>query len=559
MIHSDFVTDANRQDIVRTSPRNERILKAIGVAFVKAVLKFCKHPTLRYQWMRYLPSRYNQVQDKVWTTLVEAIHNGLQETLVLWTRNHKELRLIKDMRQLSLGALDKYSSPLYPDLEPEEYLPPQYLAKDLDLLKDYGLCRLNANGFLTRVRKDLNQQKSSIMMSPDTDNDWHSRVAKALFRFWPSKTKEMKGLTLIPTRDGTWKSANNAFLNPIYYPYVKGYEIPKNLNLRLLDPEAQKNCDRKRLFSCLGVQEARLLTIRYAIRDHDSKYDVTMVNNRINLEFLYLTAHLDPLDDNSCLYTTLKFFDHMHRKRLSDGNIYFPSEDPYGAQDLLQSTRIGGVQIIPDLDVPFLNAYYMSCPPAQPDKEARTWRTWLSEMFNFRDIIPLSYIGTVLSDECLYVAKYRPEKFLGFLLKYWKYEGSRITRNQALTRELLNVEVLCRDGTLHPLGKTYVYGKELEYASTFILEGEFFPWLKQEASSCDTPGLPDLEILTSTLDFGYPKSELEFYLTILQFVKAANEDANKLADVDRVYELYSRVKSRCHESGDSSISRQTIL
>lgn len=558
LIHSDFVTDANRQDIARNSPRNEHILKATGKAFVKAVLKFCEHPTLRYQWMRYLPSRYSHAQDRVWTTLVETIHSCLQKTPVLWTRSHKELRLIKDMRRLTQDLLDKYKSPLYPDLAPEEYLPPDYLVKDLNLLTDYGLCWLDMDGFLTRVRKDLGKRESSIMMSPDTDNDWHSRVAKTLFNAWHNKAKEMERLALIPTRNGTWKSASNASSKEIYYPYVNGYEIPGNLKLRLLDPKAQENCDRKQLFDRLGVQKAQLSDIRRVVVSHNSERDVMLLSNRIHLEFLYRTAHLDKNNDHSLFYSTIKFFDHMERKRVQGGTVYFPSEDPYGAQRLFRPAPINGVHSTPHLGVPFLNDYYMSRPPAQPDKEARTWRTWLSEMFYIRDMIPLTNAEN-LSEECRYVAEYRPAEFLGFLLRYWKPEESKITRNRALSRELLNVKVLCKKNTFHPLGETYVYGKDLEYADRFIIEGEFFPWLEHEASSCYNSGLPDLEILTSALEFGYPKSELEFYLTILQFVKTANEDANKLADVDRVYELYSRIKSRCHESGNSSISRQTIL
>lgn len=558
LIHSDFVTDANRQDIVRNSPRNERILKATGKAFVKAVLEFCKHRTLCYQWMRYLPSRYSHVHDRVWTTLVETIHSCLQKTPVIWTRSQKELRLIKDMRRLTQVSLDKCKLPLYPDLAPEEYPSSDYLVKDLDLLTDYGLCRLSLDGFLTRVRKDLTERESSIMMSPHTDNDWHSRVAKILFFAWHHKAEKMKDLALIPTRDGTWKSASNAFSKTIYYPYVNGYEIPGNLKLQLVDPKAQENCDRKNLFGRLGVQGAHLSNIRRVVVSHNSECDVRLPNNRINLEFLYLTAHLDKVNDYSLFYSTIKFFDHRQQKRVQGGTVYFPSEDPYGAQRLFRPASFLGVYSTPNLDVPFFNEYYLSCPPAQPDKEPRTWRTWLSEMFYIHDIIPLTSAEN-LSGECRYVAKYRPEKFLGFLLKYWMFEGSKITRSPTLTRELLNVGVLCKKINFHPLGETYIYGKELEYADRFIVEGEFFPWLDDEALSCSNSGLPDLEILTSALDFGYPKSELEFYLTILQFVKAANEDANKLVNVDRVYELYSRIKSRYFESGDSSISRQRIL
>lgn len=558
LIHSDFVTDANRQDIVRNSRRNQSILRRVGNAFARAVSEFCKHPTLRYEWMRYLPNRHSHTQDVVWTTLVEAIHAQLLNTPSLWTRSHQKLRLIKDMRRLPQDELDKNGLPLYPDLDPEEYLAPQYLAKDLDLLADYGLCWMGIDGFLTRVRKDLSQQESSIMMSSGTSNDWHSRVAKILLNAWSLHASTIRDLALIPTRNGSWISSNSISFEPIFYPYVNGYEIPKNISLQLLDIDAQRNCERKHLFDRLGVEEAGLSHIRTMAKFHYWMHDVKPPNSRINLEFFYLTEHLYRGLGYYLYFASIPIHDHLSRKRSQNDTIYFPSDDPYGAQHLFQPMRSGESHIKPDFEVLFLNDHYMSNTPAKPEKETRTWRAWLSEMFCIRDAIPLTRAGQ-LSEECLYVAKYRPEKFLGFLLKYWKSEGSTITKSQALTRELLDVEVLCKDGTLYPLGETYLYGKGLEYADKFIHEGEFFPWLRQEASSSDAPKLPDLEVLTSALNFGYPKSELEFYLTILQFIKEENQNAMELTNVSRVYELYSRIKSRCHESGNSSTSRKAIL
>ena len=429
--------------------------------------------------------------------------------------------------------LDESGEPLLSDMEPEEYLAPKYSARDLDALKDYGLRWMDIDGFLIRVRKDLDQHESSIIKSPNTGDNWHSRVAKILYNAWPDRAETMKSLTLMPLRGGEWKSASDANSVSIYYPHVNGYPIPTNLKLNLLDSEAGRNCDRKRLFAHLGVQEPRVSEIRHAITIHHDSHHDSLPNNRMNLEFLYLTAHLDQDSDYPLAYRKIKIFDHMHRRRSPTVNtFYFPGEDPYGAQQLFQPVgpeescnRTAG------LDVSFLHSDYMSCPPTQPDGETRTWRTWLSEMRHVHDVIPLTRDGD-LSDECLYVAKECPEKFLNFLLRYWKTEGSKVTESQDLTCALLSVEVPCEDGNMHPLGDTYVHAKQLEYADRFIQEDEPFPWLKQEAPLNDIPKLPDLEVLTSALGFGYPKSELEFYLTLLRFIKNVSEDTNRLSDVN---------------------------
>jgi hypothetical protein len=55
LIQADFVTLANRQDIVMTSRRNQGLIEAIADAFIAGVLQLCQHQTLEYQWMRYQP------------------------------------------------------------------------------------------------------------------------------------------------------------------------------------------------------------------------------------------------------------------------------------------------------------------------------------------------------------------------------------------------------------------------------------------------------------------------------------------------------------------------
>ena len=35
--------------------RNKAILEGVAEAFVDAVLQFCQHPVLQYEWMNYIP------------------------------------------------------------------------------------------------------------------------------------------------------------------------------------------------------------------------------------------------------------------------------------------------------------------------------------------------------------------------------------------------------------------------------------------------------------------------------------------------------------------------
>ena len=559
LIQSDFVTDASRQDLVRSSARNLSILRYVARAFVQAVSQFCQHATLRYQWMRYLPRDKGHTWDSFWTALLESIRFRLSTTPALWTKSHSTLRCIKDMRRLPSRMLDRNEDPLFPDLDPEQYLACEYLAKDLDLLKNYGLCSMEKKGFLARVRQDLDQDDSSLIRSPDTDDDWHSRVATILISAWPDLSKTIGRLELIPLIGLEWTSAQTTDGSSVYYSHANGYPIPTNLKLNLVDPQAEKNPHRKQLFGCLGVKEPQVSDIRRSIISYNSKYGVVVKNSRKHLSFLYLTAHLDRDNDDADAYRDIKLVDHQSRKRSSQlHTFFFPDNDAYGAEQLFRPLKPGETDDgARGLDVSFLHRDYMRNCPTQPEGEARTWKRWLSETRHVRDVIPLTRSGS-LSEECLYVSKHRPEKFLGFLLKYWKFEGCKITENRTLTNELSKIEVLCENGDLYPLGKTYVPANELEYARRFLEEDEFFPWLKLDASLFNTTRFSELDVLTKALGFGYPKSELEFHLTILRFVADANDDAEGVVEVGRVYDLYSRIEARCHESATPDFSREMI-
>ena len=118
MIHSDFVTQANRQDIVTTSGRNIGLRQAIAVGFAEAVQKLCTHPSLRYKWMRYLPRQSNLPLNHFWKELVLLIKQSLSTVPILFSRDVTSKRQYKlnELGRLQRTHLDKVGNPLLPDL-----------------------------------------------------------------------------------------------------------------------------------------------------------------------------------------------------------------------------------------------------------------------------------------------------------------------------------------------------------------------------------------------------------------------------------------------------------
>ncbi|KAH8698523.1 hypothetical protein BGW36DRAFT_376264 [Talaromyces proteolyticus] len=570
LIHTDFVTNASRQDIESSSARNIRLLDGIAEAFIKATSHFCEHSTLRYLWMRYLPQQSDYPWDDFWGKLLKTIYYKLQKLPVLWTRSHNNLRPIQGMRRLKYDMLDGKGNPLFSDSNPERYLASEYSATDLEKLNNCGLESMQTEEFLDKVRLDLDKNSQSVVKASATDEDWHSRLAKFLISALRNYPDKIRSFGIIPLIGGRWTASRNT---TIYYSHAKQHPIPTDLGLNLVDPQAVRNPERKRLFDSLGVKNPKISNTRKLIFDKYEYNSITVrdfATSRNHLVFLYLTTHLNMVNDkmDSISYLRLNILDQKCRCKWPQNDIvYFSDDKPYGAKELFQAINhdTRSQKIVPGLDVSFMHHEYMESPPSQPEGEHRSWRTWLRDMLHISDAIPLFSNRALLtpdyhlSDECLYVAKHRPEKFLGFLLENWKESDSeKINTTPRLTKDLLQLKVLCANGTMHPLGRTYLQIDEHKNANRFFEDTEFFPWLRIEATLSNVATLSKLQVLTTRLGFGYFKSDVEFYLRILLYIHLSNLDASELKKETRIYDLYSRIEARYRESVDRDICRQEI-
>jgi hypothetical protein len=570
LIHTDFDTDASRQDILKSSARNIRLLDGIAETFIKATSQFCEHSTLRYQWMRYLPQQSDYPWDDFWGKLLEKIRLGLQETPVLWTRSHNSLLRIQAIRRLRHDMFDEEGNPLFPDSTPECYLAAEYSVTDLKRLKNYGLKTMPVKTFLEKVRLDLDKDSDSYVKASSTDEDWHSRLAKFLISAGEVYSFDVKSLGIVPLVGGIWTQSWNT---SIYYSHVKGYPIPTGLGLNLVDPQAEKNPQRKQLFDSLGVENPKISDIRKLILDKYNYTSITvqdLATSRNHLNFLYLTAHLDMAHESteSISYPCLHILDQKCRcKRPRDNRVYFSDDKPYGAWHLFQDVGYNTMsqRVDPEFDVSFIHDEYMENPPSQPEGEHRNWSTWLRDLLHIRNFIPLFTNNGLftpnyrLSGECIYVVEHHPEKFIGFLLENWKESDcEEIHKTPGPTTDLLQLEVLCEDRTKYPLGETYLPIDEHKHARKFFDDTDSFPWLRIEDSLNNEANLSKLRVLARRFGFGYPKSDVEFYLRILLYVYLSDIDATQVNRETRIYELYSRIEARYRESVDRDSCRRQI-
>lgn len=353
--------------------------------------------------------------------------------------------------------------------------------------------------FLDKASLDL-ENHSSVMKSPKTAEDWRIRVANALLSACEDSWAEMvASLPMIPLIGNQWAAASSS---NIYYCQVDGHAVPTDLGLNLVDPRAESNSQRKRLFDRLGVQEPGSRFVRHMIKQkHQSGIVPDLVTSRNHLRFLYLTAHLDIDDDLPRSYKEVKLLDDTGRAlRPHYHAFYFSDDDPYSAKQLLRSVisaRESAETVSVD-GISFVPHEYMDDCPEQPRGEWRTWRTWLTTALAIQDTIPVARSGR-LSRECVYVAKHRPKKLLGFLLRHCKIDGDNSTESRGLTDQLPKLPVLCKNDRMHPLGESYFRTDKNDHVDRFLQDGEFFPWLYID-DSLRNPA-QDLGILSQTSSY----------------------------------------------------------
>lgn len=552
---------------MRSSARNIALLDGIAETFVKAVSQFCEHPTLRYIWMRYLPQEDDYPWDKFWSSLLQKIGYCLEKTPALWTRSNSDLRIIKEMRRLDYKMLGHTDSPLLPDSVPEQYLASEYTYADLNRLIEYGLRTMQEGEFLDKLKSDLNSRWSKT--KSNTNEKWHARLADCLISLFPRWPDTIRQLPLIPLLGGKWISFEG---NSIFYSQAfDKCPVPTDLGLHLVHPNAEKNSQRKKLFDTLGVKTVQIMDTRKLIFDQYSYSSFSvkdLATSRSHLNFLYLTDKLSRGKDK-IKYSRIHVLDHEKRCKRPDeiNRVFFVNDKAYGAKELFCVVNdADSDDTAPGLDVSFIHHEYVKHPPKQPEDERRNWETWLRDTLGIYNTIPLFTKRKPtddlyhLSEECLYVSKARPREFLGFLLENWRQtDNELIIKHPNLTEDLLKLEVLCESGRKHPLGKTYLPITAHQEARKFLEDDEFFPWLHiEESLREDDTKMSELQMLAKKLSYGFPKSEVEFYLDILRYIQSANEGASEIKREARVYDLYGRIEARYRESDDREACREQI-
>ena len=541
LIQADFVTQANREDVVH-SKRNRAVLKGVANAFADAMVVFCKRPSLRYRWMRYLPE--DSITDEFWRTLWTLICEKLERIPLLEPWSGSGLYKTSDLEKLLEHFLAEDRSPLLPDLEGAEiYLSPKYTEADFQILKRLGTTGLQWSKFIDRLEADLRILGGSKWRVLKNNADWRTRICMILSRAFtenhPNRQKRLRKLALIPLHDGRWVSSASG--TTIYFPKTHDIPIPVDLGLDLVCLMAAENVAWSDLLSSLGVMSCPQDSV---IRSIYKRYKAT---NLDNFKLLNAVAHIRYLywflqTDRSSLASQVRLANQHGSLLKKDQYLYFPDE----GNDYSPSKLFKQDDQLPGLPVHYLHEDYVKATDPEIIHHGRPWMRWLEEIAGVRRIPELRAKGhDGLSKEFQYIVKHRSDRLLGTLKHDW--DSYRPQINSAVEEDLRRSTVLLENGRRIPLRRTFLPLPKLKQIAAELRIADAYPFIAISELLRDEERLE--WIFVKDLQVGIEES-LDFYLSALDTLKTINPTLSTTSASDQLIRIYKNIQSRCSEGLD---------
>lgn len=541
LIQADFVTQANREDVVH-SQRNQAVLKGVAKAFADAVVMFCKHPSLRYRWMRYLPDDF--ITDEFWRTLWTLVRAKLEQTPLLEPWSGSGLYKPSGLEKLSELFLAEDRSPLLPDLKGAEiYLSPEYTEADFQILKCLGTITLQWSKFVDRLDADLRIIGGSKWRVLKNNSDWRTRICKVLSRVFienlPNQQNRLRDLALVPLSDGRWVGSGSG--TKIYFPKTGDVPIPVDLGLDLVCPMAAENDAWADLLTTLGVMSCPHDSVVSSIR---KRYNTA---NLGNFKLFNAVAHIRYLywfvpKDHSSLASQIRFANQHGSLLKKDQYLYFPDErDDYSPSRLFKQD-----DQLPGHPVHYLHEDYLKAVDLETIHNGRSWMRWLEEIVGVRRIPELCAEGhDGLSKEFQYIIDYRSDRLLGTLKYGW--DSYRLQINKVAEEDLRRSAVLLEDGRRIPLRRTFLPLPKLKQIAAGLRIADAYPFVAISEL------LEDEErfrwMFVKDLQVGIEEN-LDFYLSALETLKTNNPAVSTTSARDQLTKIYENIQSRCSEGLD---------
>ncbi|KAL9113802.1 MAG: hypothetical protein Q9187_007574, partial [Circinaria calcarea] len=451
IIQADFMLSASREDIL-SNDWNLSLLNGVVAAFCEALEKLNKIPTLRYTWIRYLPTK---LPKSFLFPLENLLIQTLRDTPSLWSWAGT---LVQPgaLSYVPAQFLDRHKHPLIGDaLHLKSYLSPRYAwITDRSILEVLGVRELSIDACIIQLAKLIDPCSEHWA---GRQEEWHEDVASVLNRladkFWVS---DIPNLKLIPLQDGNWTSYNLS-RGRVLLDDESGIVVPADLGIQLVDVKACLNPARLMLFKRLGVLHSTAQEVVGRILEkHNSEVDggrsYTPQDSLVHLVYLYKVRKSYPSSQYGRLWL------------LSKKNRWVRAEDLY--LDISDSNSLSKLFEKDPQCLNFVHPIYVN---AIIGDERTKWLDWLETSVGLSTALRLAEKERLSRAFQSITKNHDSVIWLGVLKStLLKRSDTKLSspKFSKVCQELSSLPVICSDGSLHTLKGTFLPSSALIEAST---------------------------------------------------------------------------------------------
>ncbi|KIW23153.1 uncharacterized protein PV07_11373 [Cladophialophora immunda] len=517
LVHADFILTGSRQAISDNS-WNKALRNKIAVLFCTLAKRLVlEKRMLSYEWLAYIPLR---PMVGFLQPLSASIRQILKEEESFFSMDgslHKPSRL----RILTSDFTHQSEALMSDSRQAWAFLSKEYKTSNHAALLDLGTSRLNFNDAFDLIEDDLQSNDSRLRSRPLHDA-WHDTfttfINKGLALGNVGYRKRIHDMPIIPVRVGGALEWHRAGPN-IFFPHVVNegtgpecilLEMPTDVDLVVLQPEAATAPKRHETYLALGVRQASSVKICTAITERMTKSGTRYISDLLrSLELLFWFSY--PLNVRDEL------------KASTSGGIYgstkllfMRSREQYHAECLVRLDEN------PNYGEHFLNQIYQSSKVATRSRGGKTWEQWLVEIAGVRWYPPLQDPSSREKLHWILDVVHGRDSilFLSVIQTYWAQEYSGTCRfNSKLDEVLRKRHVLCKHGGTEELSKSWFPTRDiLSVARKYGVENRL-PILSlpdpQEHLISEWPALRDLGVRYSL--------DLWFYRRAISLLSATGQ------------------------------------
>jgi len=294
---------------------------------------------LRYTWIRYIPTLPSQ------TPIFETFRTGTLERLrsiALLDSYAGEKHHPSELTMVPGDFCDQSGQPfVLTDSNKGNLLSPEYDEQDNEYLEALGVPKMSRVTFFAELGSAT---KAPERFFRGKTKQWHKSFAKNLIVMAGDHQPTLRQLPIIPLRGGTWADTGSG---TIIFPTSESKlaAIPEGLNIRVVDPGAAADPDRRKLYASIGVEEyvdqkiINAITLRHAdphFKPDDFAAGIIVSHAR----FLFNLNWKNPLASHYSVAPSHDLWMESEDGKCRKGSaMYFPSATPGAASLILPNGR----------------------------------------------------------------------------------------------------------------------------------------------------------------------------------------------------------------------------